>query len=279
MFAASLICALAASAQTTDFDALLVEQASSKTDDSYPFTETEGTLATVTVDDDILTLAIGAREERQYVVGREMDTVVTCFANTFKIKANQDPDHKENYYSTFYTSKFAYKLPEDGTVKAYIGQVESTDNPDVDALKLTSVGDTIHKGEAVIVKATQSDITLLPSCNKKKPAGGNVLTGTETEIASAPANSYALTLGQHGVGFYQWDGKKIPANKAYLQLSAASKAKAFIFSFADDPTGIENLKTAKPDDLETSIYNLQGVRVNGNYKGIVIVNGKKYMVK
>lgn len=48
--------------------------------------------------------------------------------------------------------------------------------------------------------------------------------------------------------------------------------------FADDvPTGIQSITTAK--DNNGAIYNLAGQRVDASYKGIVIMNGKKFINK
>ena len=196
-----------------------------------------------------------------------------CPARTFQLKANKDPETTSDYYSTFYTSEGAYKVPE--TAKAYAGEVKSGEETDV--LNLTNVGSIIHASEAVILKATDSSITLMPSCNTGAPSYDNKLTGTENGIASAPANSYALSLGQKGVGFYLWEGKEIGANKAYLTLNASFGAKAFTFQFEDEITGINDPQLPTLNSQPT--YNLNGVRVNDNYKGIVIKNGKKVYQK
>ena len=42
----------------------------------------------------------------------------------FEIMANQDPNHKENYYATFYSSKSAYEVPQG--VHAYTAVVEES---------------------------------------------------------------------------------------------------------------------------------------------------------
>lgn len=44
-----------------------------------------------------------------------------------------------------------------------------------------------------------------------------------------------------------------------------------------DPAGIDNVTVA--EDENAPMYNLQGVQVDENYKGIVIKNGKKYLNK
>ena len=144
-------------------------------------------------------------------------------------------------------------------------------------LKLADVGNIIHKSEAVILKATGSDITLMPSYNKAEASTGNVLEGTDV-AKTLGANQYALSLGQNGVGFYLWNGKSIGANKAYLTLDGSAGAKAFIFQFEDEETtGI--LKPVMDEKKDSPAYNLNGVRVNDSYKGIVIKNGKKIYQK
>ena len=56
-------------------------------------------------------------------------TIIACLEYTSSnggegmlITANQDPDHTENYYSTFWSSTDAYQVPEG--VTAYTGKVE-----------------------------------------------------------------------------------------------------------------------------------------------------------
>ena len=47
---------------------------------------------------------------------------------------------------------------------------------------------------------------------------------------------------------------------------------------ADAPTGIEAITTDELD-VNAPIYNTAGQQVNKNYKGVVIQNGKKILVK
>lgn len=189
----------------------------------------------------------------------------------YVLKANQEPE-TSNYYTTFFTEGSAFTVPTG--VTAYAGVVETT-GEDVDKFVMTSVGDIIHAGEPVILKAGENSVTLMPSGNTDKATEPNKLTGTENGIAEAGSNVYALSLGQNGVGFYLWEGGSIGANKAYLELG--SNAKPLLFSF-DDVTGIDQISTS-PITNNGSMFNVNGMRVNGNYKGIVIMNGKKYIVK
>ena len=216
------------------------------------------------------------------LAGQQYATVSDDICN---ITANQDPSNKANYYSTFYSNKKAYSVPSG--VTAYTGVV----NDKGDALQLTAIeSGIIPAGEAVILRltleeditATQQQFTLTATTTTATKSGTNALTGTDEE-KTLGTNDYALSLGQNGVGFYLWNGKSISAHKAYLTLddnddNEGGNAKAFIFQFDDDPTGIESLTPALSEG-EGAAYNLNGVRVNDSYKGIVIKNGKKIYQK
>ena len=70
----------------------------------------------------------------------------------------------------------------------------------------------------------------------------------------------------------------IPANKPFLIMDTDSKAKVYVL-FEDEPTGINALMgdtdTVIPADAPR--YNLAGQRVDKTYKGVVIVNGHKFI--
>lgn len=113
---------------------------------------------------------------------------------------------------------------------------------------------------------------------------GNKFIGTLTEISSLPSvdgnnTNYILNNGENGVGFYKAAGKKVGAGKAYLQIpTPANGTKVFIgFEETGEATGIENVN--RETTTNGRCYNLNGQQVSGNYKGIVIVNGKKTIVK
>ena len=249
-------------------DAITVTQTA---EDDYSYL-LEGEGVAFTFEDNYVHMTVDGRDEKDFTLS-ETVAITVCPAHAFKVKAYQDPEHTENYYSTFFTSDGAYKVPSEAM--AYIGALGKSGTDDV--LQLTDVGNIIHQGEAVILKASQSDITLMPSCNKATASTGNVLKGTDEAIDALGANDYALSLGQNGVGFYQWNGKAIGANKAYLTLSG-SGAKAFTFMFEDGTsTAIEQPTfNGQPSG---DAYNLHGMRVNDTYRGIVIKNGKKIYQK
>ena len=253
--AAMLMACSMASAQTRETAVLF---SGTEFDESYLLADQ----VSVVLDGNCAYISLDGKEQTGFIIDKGQPVTVE-FKDAFKLKANQDPDNTSDYYTTFYTSEGAYKLPK--TANAYAGKVETK------VIKLTEVGSLIHKKEPVILKASTSEFTLMPSANNEDASVGNNLKGT-VEKKNLGDNDYALSLGQYGVGFYLWEGKEIGAHKAYLELT--SLAKAFTFKFEDEANSIHNAEFIMHNG-DDATYNLNGVRVNGNYKGIVIVNGKK----
>ena len=210
---------------------------------------------------------------------------------TVTLRRGLDSEDKYiGYFATFYSSESAYDLTGTNT-KAYTGVLEDIeDEYEVKVLKLKDAGNIIGQGMGVVLKYAGEDqgpktetidIELEPT-EKKATAGENILTGTDVALSweDIPENSYALSYSkEHGLGFYycNYEGWTIAAHKAYLTLSDPY-AKSIIFQFEDEPTGIESLTPALSEG-DGAIYNLNGMRVNDSYKGIVIKNGKKFYQK
>ena len=90
-------------------------------------------------------------------------------------------------------------------------------------------------------------------------AGPATLIGDGTE--------YILVDGK----FYQANAGNLSAGKAYLKTNGNVSARLDIF-FGNEATGISSVNNAQPDG---AIYNLSGVRMKTDQKGIYIQNGKK----
>ena len=110
----------------------------------------------------------------------------------------------------------------------------------------------------------------------------NMFIGTLTDINALPSvdgqnTNYILNNGENGVGFYKANDKKVGAGKAYLQLPT-NAAKTFIgFEEEGEATSISTIDNGQL--TMDNVYNLQGQKVGSEYKGIVIVNGKKFINK
>lgn len=192
---------------------------------------------------------------------------------TVAVTANEDPDNKGNYYSTFYSSLEAYNIP-DG-VNAYTAEVEGEN------VKLTKVaGNILPQGEAVLLRSkTTSDMSMTIADNMGEKSTGNQFNGVDVSTDQDGITHYMLSYGQHKLGFYKMNSAMVLSpNKAFIALQSNSSAKALRFVFQDDmPTGINDVNA--DDSHNDKIFNLSGMRLNKMQKGINIVNGKKILVK
>ena len=196
-----------------------------------------------------------------------VSNIPTGWTPVFEAKANKDPE-SENYYSTFYSGRNAYQVPGDMTAYTAVAQ---------DGILLLSpvANGIIPADEAVILKGAQPDSYLSYTTDAGTKSKDNQLSGTDNEMTLS-ANQYALSLGQNGVGFYNWSGRTIGANKAYLTLPGSQLApgRSFGMMFDDGTvTGIPATILDQPQD--DIIYNLQGQRVDESCKGLIIKNGRK----
>lgn len=77
----------------------------------------------------------------------------------------------------------------------------------------------------------------------------------------------------------------VPYNHAYLRIPTSSTSSAkpilsMIFKNADGTTSIEQIKNDNAcGNIKDVMYNLQGMKVDDSYHGVVIVNGHKYLKK
>lgn len=200
-------------------------------------------------------------------------SITSGWQRALKVKANEDPDHKGNFYTTFYDGKYSFDVI--GEAKAYSGSIE--EQVDYNELQLTATpNNVIPKEDGVLLHSPSSDIVLAINGGAEHIAG-NVLTGSDNNI-SAPAGCYILSYGQNGLGFYRYaSGKALSAHKAYF--TYANNARPFVMVFNDgEETAIKQIENEKWK-IENSIYNLSGQRLNKLQKGINIVNGKKVIIK
>ncbi len=65
----------------------------------------------------------------------------------------------------------------------------------------------------------------------------------------------------------------------HIDLTNSPLMQAIDVTFGDATTGIECVGSVKADDKNAPAYNLQGIRVDASYKGIIIRNGKKLIQK
>lgn len=180
---------------------------------------------------------------------------------------------ESKFLSFCYGSKLDFSETD---VKAYKASVDGEGK-----VTLTKV-DVVPAGEGVVLYCETPDTYSIPVTTKDaSDVTGNEMVGVlvRTQVVWNPeANVYNYIL-QQGQFNKATDGYLKP-NRAYLSTSydvTPLGAKALSVVFAEDETdGIKAVSTNVEKDVR---YNLSGQKVGADYKGIVIVNGKKYMRK
>lgn len=160
-------------------------------------------------------------------------------------------------------------------VKAYTVAYSSTD----DKITLTPITGSVPGSTAVVLKGNKGDYTLTQAKEAASAVSGNNLKfyTKATEVAKAKT-VYILANNNGTVGFCPATvGSTVPAYKGYLSISGGTSAKNF-FALDGTATGINSIAADKANSRDVR-FNLAGQRVDKNYKGVVIVNGKKQLVK
>lgn len=172
-------------------------------------------------------------------------------------------------YAT-YSADYAVNYSELG-LTAYTLTVDET-NKTVTAKTFTGV---VPAGGAVLVKGDASKAyTLTPATTE---GDATFATDLKTGATKADGTQYGFTTKFDTPAFAQVQlGQDIPAKKGYIVLNGAPAAK-YAINFDGEATGIHTIEAASA--ANGAMYNLAGQRVDKSYKGIVIVNGKKYLNK
>ena len=159
-------------------------------------------------------------------------------------------------------------------VVAYKATVE---NNVVTLSKFGEAGDVIPANEGAILYAETAGSYNFVAAEGGVEIGDNALKAAiETYNYKADENVYYLGLDGEKVVFkHLAEGGSIAAGKAYL-LAPTSAAKLDVV-VEGTPTGINEIVPVAVKG--NGIYNIQGVRVNDSFKGIVIKDGKKYLKK
>lgn len=149
-------------------------------------------------------------------------------------------------------------------------------------LKLIKRDDhTLPAGAAVLLKANEGETVNIWVDARPTPTamGQNALRKGHNAFVSSNENIFALATIDGKTAFYRVNtGVTIPEDKAYLDLTNVAGAKELTMLECDDDatTDIDAVNTVEPQQND-AIYNLAGQRVDDDYKGIVIKEGKKIL--
>lgn len=183
----------------------------------------------------------------------------------------------ETGYTTL-CSNHALDFTDTG-VKAYTAEV-------ADNKVLLKQVTRISAQRPVILHGTKGTFTVnvtnaAPSQEDQSAIGSNALRGV-TEESGLTVNGdkeyYALTEKEGKAVFAPVkQGVTIPKGKAYFALPKTSEAKSLSIVIEDDMT--TSIPQPHISSTPTQAYTLMGTRASDSYRGIVIINGKKHLVK
>ena len=138
----------------------------------------------------------------------------------------------------------------------------------------------VDANKGIVLKGAASATYYVPVLASTDANIDTDLTGSATAAYDkVDGMHYYVLANKNGVeGFYEYTGTAaIPARKAFFETSSEIAGGKFSIVFADDETdGIKAVSTKVENGVR---YNLAGQKVGADYKGIVIVNGKKVIIK
>lgn len=156
-----------------------------------------------------------------------------------------------------------------------------------DGVVFTKISGVVPAGVPVLLKGDANKEYVL----NKADGGSSVSTdlkmsdGTATSTdASASTDAvtlYALSTVDGVTAFYPVKkGSPIPAKRCYLEVKSTSPKAAFysLGTNFGETTGISSVEN-KVEKADAPVYNLAGQLVGKGYKGLVIKNGKKFVIK
>ena len=220
--------------------------------------------------------------------------VIVTYHDAVKVSINQNAsDADGKCYGTLYYSDKNLVVPTGLTAYTY----KVTDGTLTESKEYSS-GDVIPARTGVVVKTATTptndteDYYFVVTTDEGDADADNMLHGTDGEATTNAGDGswkyYALSLNSSNtagtVGFYFRKGCSEGqaftngAHKAYLAVPVSQTGGAKGFAFNDATTTINGVAFGVETN-NAAIYNLNGQRVDKNYKGVVIVNGKKMINK
>ena len=196
----------------------------------------------------------------------------TFFTATYPIKAAEIAEvtiiTKANGYGTFCYDKDLDFSASDA--QAFVARLSG------DQVILTEV-QQVPAGTGILVKGDGMEVTVPVMEGAAPITAQNDFIGTleDTEVPYGTVSILSVVDGEEG--FYKFLGTTIPANKAYFNKVASGSVNARLSFVFEETDGINAIVA---DAIANgNAYNLNGQRVEKSYKGVVIVNGKKYFKK
>lgn len=202
----------------------------------------------------------------------------TISIKNVKIEALDVPQETVTISPSGYSTYAAYYpvAYSDLGLKAYTVKL----NEEKTGIVMNEVKGVVPAGVAVLLKGKADTDYALTKAEGWQNVTSDLKMSDGTITSTTSVNVYGLATVDGQEGFYKASGEqKIPAKCGYLEV--AKTAGAAFFSLGDitgNTTGIADVK-AETVKADAQMYNLAGQKVGKGYKGIVIKNGKKMILK
>lgn len=202
------------------------------------------------------------------------------YIKSVKIVALDVPEETVTISPSGYSTYAAY-YPVDYSklddLKAYTVKL----NPEKTEIVMNEVEGVVPAGVAVLLKGKANTDYRLAKAEGWQNVTSDLKLSDGTITSTDKKTVYGLATVNGQDGFYKApEGKTIPAKCAYLEVAKSANPAKF-YSLGDQSgstTGITSVKNEAAGN-NAPMYNLAGQLVDKGYKGIVIKNGKKIVLK
>lgn len=152
-----------------------------------------------------------------------------------------------------------------------------------DGVAFTEIPGVVPAGVPVLLKGDANKEYVLDKADGGSPVSTDLKFSDGTSASKDKTILYALSTVNGVTAFYPVKkGSAIPAKRCYLEVvKDASASNAAFYSLGTnfgETTGISSVEN-KVEKADAPVYNLAGQLVGKDYKGLVIKNGKKFVIK
>lgn len=175
-------------------------------------------------------------------------------------------------YAAYYPVNYA-KLG----LKAYAVKLNNAK----DGVAFTEIPGVVPAGVPVLLKGDANAVKALDKADGGSSVSTDLKVSDGTSASTDAVTLYALATVDGVTAFYPVKkGSPIPAKRCYLEVKSTSPKAAFysLGTNFGETTGISSVEN-KVEKADAPVYNLAGQLVGKDYKGLVIKNGKKFVIK
>lgn len=154
-------------------------------------------------------------------------------------------------------------------------------NAEEKTITLEEIKGVVPAGVPVLLKGDANAVKALDKADGGSSVSTDLKASDGTSASTDAATLYALSTVDGVTAFYPVKkDSKIPAKRCYLEVKSTSPKAAFysLGTNFGETTGISSVEN-KVEKADAPVYNLAGQLVGKDYKGLVIKNGKKFVIK